>query len=364
MLGVLVCHIGPQDHDSIWMQPIVWLARLGWTGVDLFFVLSGFLITGILVANRTAHNYFRAFYWHRTLRIFPLYFLLLALVSILALLAPDVYRSSVLVKGDVWPYWAFLSNLRPFFDIAAISYLLPTWSLAVEEQFYVSWSAIAKFVNARTLAAVAIVVLCMTVSLRCWLMSQPSANPGNIFYFTFTHLDGLCIGAIIRIIFDSGKHGGALLFVARNWWLPALILGGILYFDWLLGPPSLPNSYKPLMMRGGLTAISWLYGALLLHGILIDGWVRWITGVRLFQSFGKYSFCIYLFQNPVLISLTGVAPWLATSLGTFWHLVVQIAIMYLVGYLSYRFIERPLLGLKPLVPYSSRKAILQQAPAH
>lgn len=91
-----------------WLARIFyWPQALGWSGVDLFFVLSGFLITGILTAHRAAPNYFVAFYAHRTLRIFPP--LILLLVTVLIVLPAF---GLVTINPPVWPYWLFLSNLR------------------------------------------------------------------------------------------------------------------------------------------------------------------------------------------------------------------------------------------------------------
>ncbi|CAN5464802.1 hypothetical protein BH11PSE4_BH11PSE4_35240 [soil metagenome] len=353
VIAVLCTHSGPQDSAEILMQPIVWLARLGWTGVDLFFVLSGFLITGVLTANRTSDNYFRAFYWHRALRIFPLYFLLLTLIATTAIVAPGIYRSLIYLDGPVWPYWTFMSNLRPLLDIAAISLLLPTWSLAVEEQFYIAWSIIARIFTATSLATVALLLLCASIVMRFWMLAQPAANPSVIFYFTPTHLEGLCIGSIIRIAYDRGSYREVLLSVARHWWVPFLISGLILSIDRKFGAPTLSNWYQPVMMHVGFPIIAWLFGALMLHGIMIDGWVRSFTSIGILRGFGKYSYCIYLYQNAVLVALSSVFPQLAYTLGTGGYLVFQAILMYWFGKMSYRYIESPCLQLKRLVPYGS-----------
>jgi len=352
VLGVLCTHIGPQDAEGLWIQPLVWFARLGWTGVDLFFVLSGFLITGILVNNRKSPNYFRAFYWHRTLRIFPLYFLLLVPITISAIAAPGIYHSMLLADGELWPYWLFMSNLRPFFQIAAVTFLLPTWSLAIEEQFYVVWSVIAKFLDAKRVGWTAAALLLVTIGLRFWMMAAPSAIPGVIFYFTFTHLDGLCVGAMLRVALDSGRHHATLCFVARHWWVPALIVAAILVADRNFGSTTLSNWYQPIMVRIGFTIISWLFGAVLLHGILIDGWVRLIADTGPLRAFGKYSYCIYLFAGPVLFALSSVSVVIGAKFGTFILVFVQVLIMYLVGRFSYNFIEEPILRMKRFMHYT------------
>lgn len=114
---------------------------LGWVGVDLFFVLSGFLITGILVQSRGGPHYFRNFYARRSLRIFPLYYLFLAIATFISplLLSPESILT--LPKEHAWVYWLYLSN----FGGKPSEAFAHTWSLAVEEQFYLVWPAIVFF---------------------------------------------------------------------------------------------------------------------------------------------------------------------------------------------------------------------------
>src|SRR5690606_16312654 len=122
-------------------QAATWLPRVGFTGVDLFFVLSGFLITRILLRERESPAYYRAFYGRRVLRIFPLYYatLLLWLVIAPALGARDLWLPGADPGEAVW-YWLYLSNwhdgLAGRFGHA---YLAIAWSLAIEEQFYLVW---------------------------------------------------------------------------------------------------------------------------------------------------------------------------------------------------------------------------------
>jgi peptidoglycan/LPS O-acetylase OafA/YrhL len=103
-IGVLFNHLGPTTGDW-WLVPVVWFGAVGWVGVDLFFVLSGFLITGILIDNKSATNYFRAFYTHRALRILPVYVLLLLIWTIIIpWLAPE-YLKSVSAPGSSISAW-------------------------------------------------------------------------------------------------------------------------------------------------------------------------------------------------------------------------------------------------------------------
>jgi len=125
-------------------EQIVSVLIFFWTGVDLFFVLSGFLITGILLDTRGNERYFTSFYARRILRIFPLYYLILFLALVVLPKFPAVH--TVLIGQDAsvdlppqWPYWLYLTN----FSIAdrgwVHGWVDVAWSLAIEEQFYLIW---------------------------------------------------------------------------------------------------------------------------------------------------------------------------------------------------------------------------------
>jgi len=132
----------------------------GWMGVDLFFVLSGFLITGILLDTREASNYFTGFYARRVLRIFPLYYVVLTTVIIAGCLlnSPDVTATLPLPK-DRWLYYCYMTNWlglwKAHLGPGYANYLAHFWSLAVEEQFYLTWPLIVWVIRPRMLPWVA-----------------------------------------------------------------------------------------------------------------------------------------------------------------------------------------------------------------
>ena len=150
---------------------LAWVARntltMGWVGVDLFFVLSGYLITGILLRAKAHPHYFRNFFARRVLRIFPLYFLLLAIVFLLSPVLPFGAR------GPVWPfvtytsnYWVLLHQLGTLSTGAPYLPLAHTWSLAIEEQFYASLPFLVFFLDPRALRKVLWGVILLSPAVR------------------------------------------------------------------------------------------------------------------------------------------------------------------------------------------------------
>src|SRR5580693_4799132 len=121
----------------------------GWMGVDLFFVLSGFLITGILLDSKDSVGYFKNFYARRCLRIWPLYYsALLFMFVVVPLLRPSEAHTSFEARSSPWwSYPIFLQNFLTPIPTAATGLLGVTWSLAVEEQFYVFWPLVVRFCN-------------------------------------------------------------------------------------------------------------------------------------------------------------------------------------------------------------------------
>ena len=190
ILLVLVCHLtqyggmapnGP-TLDRLWRA---WTLPLG-LGVDLFFVLSGFLITGILLDTRDGPGYFRNFYARRFLRIFPLYY---ATLAVTFLLIPAV-------RGDAVWYWTYLINYR-FADVGwpRVPFLGHFWTLAVEEQFYLVWPALVFFVPRRILPWVCVAAAGTSIWGRLGTFHANLPAYANL--ATHLRLDALAIGGLI-----------------------------------------------------------------------------------------------------------------------------------------------------------------------
>ncbi len=168
------------------------ISYAGWTGVQLFFVLSGFLITGILLDSRQAKNYFSSFYVRRILRIFPLYFSVLT-ITFIVLPAVGVIPASVAFDQNhqVW-LWTYLSNWAHLFD--ANSQTFPHfWSLAVEEQFYLVWPLLILTRGPAHCLKFCLGVATISLALRSLLVWY--SVPGHLIYEnSFCRMDALALG--------------------------------------------------------------------------------------------------------------------------------------------------------------------------
>jgi peptidoglycan/LPS O-acetylase OafA/YrhL len=165
---------------------------LGQTGVDLFFVLSGFLITRILLSDKEQPFYFRNFYIKRSLRILPLYYFFLVFYLFIE---PLLQGNPIPAFSEYWWWFAYLQNIPPTFEISSYG---PGhyWSLAVEEHFYLAWPLLVFLFRRRGLMLAAVSMVAFSFGLRFFFLSQDWSP----FYFTLTRLDALSFGTILALI--------------------------------------------------------------------------------------------------------------------------------------------------------------------
>ena len=166
------------------------IAVFGQTGVSLFFVLSGFLITRILLNSKEDNNYFKNFYARRSLRIFPLYFLFLIFYFYVVPLLVEVNNNA-----SGWFYWVYLQNVAMTFNLDNYG-PLHFWSLAVEEHFYMFWPFIVYFFDLNKIFISGLILIIISFCLRFYLTSINFET----FYFTFTRMDDLVLGTFLAIL--------------------------------------------------------------------------------------------------------------------------------------------------------------------
>jgi len=201
-------------HNQSSKYPSLHLENLfanGWMGVDLFFVLSGFLITGILVDTKYSEGYFKNFYTRRCLRIWPLYYsLLFFMFVVVPFVHPSVGQTVFDRSSPWWAYPLFLQNfLVPPPAVGALSF---TWSLAIEEQFYLVWPWVVRYCSSAQVRRIAIVVIGVSPVLRLLL----SFGHVDLYRNVFCRLDGLMAGALLALLVRSDSFVPSR-YVRRAW---------------------------------------------------------------------------------------------------------------------------------------------------
>ncbi len=207
VLLVVIYHCHPRLEGTAVFRASLW----GWTGVNLFFVLSGFLITSILLASRDQEHYFRNFYGRRALRIWPVYVLVLLVCYFNA---PWFVGQPVLEAFKTAPWWAYLLFLQNLFHLTLPPPIGPTWSLAIEEQYYFLWAPVVRLLR-RPSALAGLLAVALIAAPLFRLSHFRWITPTH----TLTHIDGIAMGSLLAL----GLH---TLPLTRRTWL-ALGLTGI-----------------------------------------------------------------------------------------------------------------------------------------
>lgn len=303
--------------------------KLLWAGVDLFFVLSGFLITGILLRQRTSPGYFRTFYYRRFLRIFPPYYLVLALAfALLPQARPD------------WPWYAlYLSNIHSSFFTADVApALLPMWSLAIEEQFYVLWPLVVFLCDARVLKRLCIALIIAAPALRALAtVTWPDFRP--VYHLLPTRMDLLAAGALVAVWWSEKPA-----FVQRLARLApyAAAVAGIAFAALTYALPSFRTSSHSLAFNTlGYSLIVVVMTAVVTWAIpqRAGGLFRLLRS-RPMVYLGTISYMMYLCHQGVL----GLVH--RADLPPLVHAAVALSIVVVCSALSWHLLEKPLQRFK------------------
>ncbi|HEY6641895.1 acyltransferase [Povalibacter sp.] len=358
ILMVIACHFDllyqPVDGGKGLVSKF---AQAGWMGVDLFFVLSGFLITGILLATRDSPHYFRNFLARRFLRIWPLYYANLVLFFlVLPHVLPDLPRDfQSMLDKQAW-FWLYGANWlfaqEGGFRQTGGGYF---WSLAVEEQFYLLWPLAVYWLSSRSLLRLSIGLLCASLGLRLFLEAN-GVSVQSLYTITFTHLDGLAVGAILAIGLRSQKGTQQLLRILPYCCGISMVVLGIA--RWQDGAFYYWSRYTVLY---GYTAIAVLAGCLLLWSLRLSqqaGLNRLLACAPL-AAVGRVSYALYLIHAPLAAFLkSGLMPALAKYLPAWSYgarycvvIVVVLSVSWLLAIASWHFFEKPILALKGRFSY-------------
>jgi peptidoglycan/LPS O-acetylase OafA/YrhL len=321
---------------SSWIERVCYI---GWAGVDLFFVLSGFLITSILLASRDQPGYFRRFYARRALRIFPLY--VTALVVALVVLPRLFPAQAPALLGDapraqVW-LWTYTLNIANAFGwVVDVGVLGQMWSLAIEEQFYLAWPGLVWLLRPRRLLYLAGVLAVGALVLRVWWIAVDGTGawPGP-YRFTLTRIDALAIGAALAVAWRQPALASRLLPLAR----PLLALSAVVLVAWFAAAPRFyPDQPGVVTFGHSLLALG---SAALIVLALRPSPPGWMTA-RPMRALGTYSYGIYVWHWFVQVPMVAYAADLHPAV----FAATGVAVSLILGVVSYHVLERPFLQLK------------------
>lgn len=353
---VLLHHFPPLlEPTGLGAKVIKRVCGLGWVGVDLFFVLSGFLITRILLASRSEKTgYFKRFYMRRTLRIFPLYYATILFVvwvvpllftlsgESVALLGERgrwllIYAQNIVIaaRGD----WAFSSaqiNMNHF------------WSLAVEEHFYLVWPALVFFSSRRALTRVSVAILVLAPVLRFALVRS---SVGNIAAFVLTpcRIDSMAIGGLLALAETDERARASLARLA-----PYAGIGALALFVPVALRSRSFEPMEPLIATLGFSLLAIASASLLAH--LVFSQESRLTAAfqsRPLMTLGKYSYGLYVLHFVLRAPISALLeargwPALMHSEVLAWaaYFVIATAASFGAALVTWTLIEKPALALK------------------
>ncbi|HMK23168.1 MAG TPA: acyltransferase [Terriglobales bacterium] len=337
---------GIESHSPI-ISTLIACGQLTWSGVDLFFVLSGFLIGGILLDVRNSPRYYETFYIRRAYRILPLYYVVIGLSLLPRLLAELSLGRAAHITPLPFPWWAYATFTQNFWmahaGLFGPSGIGITWSLAIEAQFYLTIPLVIRKIRARNLVMVLLVVAACAPWLRVLLHSS-MAYPGLASYvLTPTRADALTLGVLTALLVRIPVFWNSLQSHQPTLWsVTVLFFLGIAYMTW--------QRYDALSYPMTTWGFSWLaafYTCVLLIVISsADGAVSRILQNHWLRRLGAIAYCSYLvhvaFMNAIRHPLKAyfpqypVAAWLMGG-------IVGTALTLTVASLSNKYFEKPLL---------------------
>lgn len=323
---------------------------IGLKGVDLFFVLSGFLITGILINSKNSNRFFLNFYARRFLRIFPLYYLtLFAVFFVLPLFIRFDDKLQLLSKQQWW-LWTYLCNLpmSPTWDGSAVLKMGHFWSLAVEEHFYLVWPAFVYCLDSRKLMRISLFWYVISFGLGLFGAQLDGSIWWPLRWSTIVHSGGLALGAYCALAVRREHGFDRLYLLAKRLLLPSTFAFFALSF--------IPRRFHTEIVASILSPVAALFFTVLLVYCLLatpECVVGRFFNAKFMRYTGKISYGLYvyhgllrptfewLFPRQVLIDRTG-----SPLLGILLYFTLSIGAAYLISSLSWSLFEKQVLKLK------------------
>ncbi len=310
------------------------ISIFGQTGVTLFFVLSGFLITRILIHTKNKEGYFKNFYLRRTLRIFPLYYLYLLLSYFVFPLLFSQVRPAI---GEQVFFYTYLQNFAMTFSWNA-SGPGHFWSLAVEEHFYLFWPLLVYLVSRKNLQRIIIGIILFALLLRVYMIN----NGYEVFYFTFTRFDSLAIGALLALMELKS-------FFVKEKAKRFLLLLGIIFIPTISMWVFFTGKGNHMIQIFKFLLLGFTYFAIL--GFVLcqnkNNFLNKILESKFFSYTGRISYGLYVY-HPFAFELSKEY----MGISNFWiDLIFSFCLAYLISAISFHLFESVFLKLKKYFEY-------------
>ena len=361
-LLVFVRHYSLTSHvSSPVLRNLEHFGQIGWVGVDLFFTLSGFLITGILLDTVGQPGYLRNFFARRALRIFPLYYtvflVLLALTPLLHLQWHKGQLAYLFYAGNIaYRVNPDLAELRP----AVVLFHL--WSLAVEEQFYLIWPWVVLLVMrmGKLGSAARLMKVCLGLSafallvraVLVWKLDRSSAYEWS-YAMLPTHMDGLLYGGVAAAWVRIRPLEQIVPWARRICVSAAVVLAGVYCWVGL-------DFYSVPMMYVGFPAMAIFFTSILLQALQARTWAWRVGSMRVLRFFGRYSYGLYVYHI-LFAPLTTPLQWYlqrkthSVMLGGLGYVATVFVGTCVLSVLSYELYEKQWLRLKRRFAYKGRR---------
>ena len=335
------------------MRAVGTVFKVGWAGVDLFFVLSGFLITGILVDTLHDQGYYRNFYARRALRIFPVYYLLCG-----ACVLAGIYFGVHWAPAHLW-FLVYLGNPACIIWPQLLPMLLPIhlthlWSLSVEEQFYCVWPwTIRKLRDTSRIIAgcCALMAVAFLGRLGFFVMQRHGWTGDWPYLFIMCRMDALAVGALIAVLVRGAQKGRLLRFAPIGFAISGIAL--VLLFAVRHTTSGIDAGISVF----GMSLLAAFFGSVLLMALVEGSLTERFLSLKALRFLGCYSYGLYLYHVPLQPVLQGMQPYFtalthSAFAGGLLFVFISLLVNLLVAVASFHFFEAPIMKLKSKFRYA------------
>jgi peptidoglycan/LPS O-acetylase OafA/YrhL len=264
-----------------------------WVFMEMFFVMSGFLITGILLDTRNKKDYFKSFILRRVLRVFPLYYL--SLVILFFLIPSSWLDLSYHRSNQLW-YWLYLENwhfaVNGWPDVKALSHF---WSLAIEEQFYIMWPLVIWLFGGKNFIRFCLFLFLFSVVFRNIGMNIGFVPPFP-YVATLGRMEGIVLGALIAVLVRTNKS------LLEKYSYPIMLFAGITSVIIFMVSDTMHMEYELNYMLN-YTMVDIFFAGMIVLTLCSNEliWLKKVFNIPLIKKLGIMSYCIYIFHHPIHI---------------------------------------------------------------